>query len=552
MARHAFAGQHIMIRQKRPSALSMSPVQALCWLLASLLLSAVILAPNPAAAHAALIKAEPADGTVIATSPSAFSLTFSEPVSPLVLTLLQPDGSSLALTSSRLDGQTVVIANPQPLASGTHVLSWRVVSEDGHPVAGSLLFSVGAPSAAPQPAEPVDWLVRSLLWSAKVALYIGLFLGIGGAFAIAWLAKGGRDGQRFVVAALLAGLLAAPASLGLQGLDALGARLHGIVLPAVWETGFATSFGWTVLVALAALAAALLGLVLPRLGRPLTLLALAGAGVALAASGHASAADPQWLTRPMVFLHGVAIAFWAGALVPLGLGLWRKTSMAGIFLRRFSRSVLPVFAILVGAGVVLAVIQVEKPSALIDTAYGRLLVAKLALLAVLFALAAFNRWRLTAPAGSGSAPARTRLARSICVEILLAVLIFGVAAGWRFTPPPRALAIAAAQPAIAHFHTPQAMAELTITPGHTGEVAASILMFDGDFGPLDAKEVTLVLSKPDSGIEPLKRPATKPGDGTWRVDNLVIPIAGSWNARIDILVSDFEMTKVEGPIDIRP
>jgi copper transport protein len=159
---------------------------------------------------------------------------------------------------------------------------------------------------------------------------------------------------------------------------------------------------------------------------------------------------------------------------------------------------------------------------------------------------------LTAPAGSGDAPARARLARSICVEILLAVLIFGVAAGWRFTPPPRALAIAAAQPAIAHFHTPQAMAELTITPGHTGEVVASILMFDGDFGPLDAKEVTLVLSKPDAGIEPLKRPATKPGDGTWRVDNLVIPIAGSWNARIDILVSDFEITKVEGPIDICP
>ncbi len=552
MARHAFIDQHIMIRQQRPSVLSISPVQVLSWLLAALLLFAVIVAPNPAAAHAALIKAEPADGTVIATSPSSFSLTFSEAVSPLVLTLVHPDGSSLPLTSSRLDGQTVVIANPQPLGQGTHILSWRVVSEDGHPVAGSLLFSVGGPSAAPQTAEPVDWLVRSLLWSAKVALYIGLFLGIGGTFALAWLAKGGRDGQRFVGTALLAGLLAAPASLGLQGLDALGARLHAITLPAVWETGFATSYGSTVLVALAALVVGLLGLVLPRLGRPLTLLALAGTGVALAASGHASAAEPQWLTRPMVFLHGVTIAFWAGALVPLGLAMWRKAPMAGAFLRRFSRSVLPVFALLVGAGVVLAVIQVEKPSALIDTAYGQLLVAKLALLSILFTLAAFNRWRLTAPAERGDASASARLVRSICVEILLAVLIFGVAAGWRFTPPPRALAIAAAQPAIAHFHTPEAMAELTITPGHTGEVAASILMFDGDFGPLDAKEVTLVLSKPDSGIEPLKRPATKPGDGTWRVDNLVIPIAGSWTVRIDILVSDFEMKKVEGPIDIRP
>ncbi|TIS31910.1 MAG: copper resistance protein CopC, partial [Mesorhizobium sp.] len=67
----------------------------------------------------------------------------------------------------------------------------------------------------------------------------------------------------------------------------------------------------------------------------------------------------------------------------------------------------------------------------------------------------------------------------------------------------------------------------------------------------DAKQVTLVLSKPDSGIEPIKRPATKRGDGTWRVDDLVIPLPGRWNARLDILVSDFEMVKIEAPIDIR-
>jgi copper transport protein len=74
----------------------------------------------------------------------------------------------------------------------------------------------------------------------------------------------------------------------------------------------------------------------------------------------------------------------------------------------------------------------------------------------------------------------------------------------------------------------------------------------GEFGPLDAKAVTLVLSKPDSGIEPLKREATKPGDGTWRVDGLVIPVAGRWTARLDILISDFDMVQIEAPIDIRP
>ncbi|RUV13586.1 copper resistance protein CopC, partial [Mesorhizobium sp. M1A.F.Ca.IN.022.04.1.1] len=139
----------------------------------------------------------------------------------------------------------------------------------------------------------------------------------------------------------------------------------------------------------------------------------------------------------------------------------------------------------------------------------------------------------------------------IGIETLIVLAIFGVAAGWRFTPPPRALAIAAAQPASIHIHTLQGMADLSITPGHAGQVAASMVIMTGDFGPMDAKQVTLVLSKPDSGIEPIKRPATKRGDGTWRVDDLVIPLPGRWNARLDILVSDFEMVKIEAPIDIR-
>lgn len=525
----------------------------LAWgLLAAILLLAVLAVPNAAFAHAALIKAEPADGAVLAQAPSQFSLTFSEPVSPLVLTLVRPDGTPVALTSFRLNDQTVEIDNPQKLGAGTHVLSWRVISEDGHPVGGSVVFSVGAPSQAPAVADAVDLDLRSALWTGKVLLYIGLFLGVGGAFALTWLAQGVRWGQRFVIAAILCGLVAAPLSLGFQGLDALGAPLARLAQPVVWRTGLGTSFGWTVIIALAALGLGLLSLVGPRaVARPLALVGLVGVGAALAASGHASAAEPQWLTRPMVFLHGAGIAFWAGALLPLGLALNSQSAEAGAFLRRFSRTILPVVAMLAGAGIVLAIIQVQTPAALVDTAYGRLLLIKLALLVFLFTLAAVNRWRLTALAEAGATEVRRRLSRSISVEMLIVLLIFGIAAGWRFTPPPRALAIAAAQPTSTHIHTLKAMADIDITPGHTGEVTASIVVMDGDFGPLDAKEVTLVLSKPDSGIEPIKRPATKPGDGTWRVDNLVIPVPGRWTARLDILISDFDIVKIEAPIDIR-
>lgn len=521
-------------------------------LLVALLLIASLILPGRAFAHAALVATDPADGAVLAQSPAQFSLTFSEPVSPLVLTLVRPDGTQLALTSFRLNDQTVEIDNPEKLKSGTHVLSWRVISEDGHPVGGSALFSIGAPSAAPAVGEAVDRMLRAAIWIGKLFLYAGLFLGVGGAFALAWLTDDRRCGQRFVVAAILCGLLAAPVSLGLQGLDALGAPLTRFAEPTVWKTALGTSFAWTVLVGLIALGLALLSLGGPQGARkPLALLGLAGVGAALAASGHASAAEPQWLTRPLVFLHGTAIAFWTGALIPLGLALRQQPAEAKIFLQRFSRAILLVVAVLATSGIVLAVIQVETPAALVNTAYGRLLLVKLALLLFLFTLATVNRWTLTGPAEAGDTEVQRRLARSIGIELLIVLAIFGVAAGWRFTPPPRALAIAAAQPVSIHIHTLKAMADLSITPGHAGQVAASMVIMTGDFGPLDAKQVTLVLSKPDSGIEPIKRPATKPGDGTWRVDNLVIPLAGRWNARLDILVSDFEVVKIEAPIDIR-
>ena len=524
---------------------------AIC-LLAAIVLLAAIAAPGQAFAHAALVTTEPTDGAVLAQSPAQFSLTFSEPVSPLMLTLVRPDGTPVPLTSFRLNGQTLDIDNPQRLGSGTHVLSWRVISADGHPVGGSLLFSIGAPSAAPAVAEAVDRGLRSAIWIGKVFLYVGLFLGVGGAFAIAWLAKGERSGRRFVIAAILCGLVAAPLSLGLQGLDALGAPFVRLAQPGVWQAGLATSFGSTVLVALVALGLGLLSLVGPRGGAKLFALAgLAGVGAALAVSGHASAAEPQWLTRPMVFLHGAGIAFWAGALAPLGLAMRRKPAEAAPFLRRFSQAILPVVAVLAATGFVLAVIQVQAPAALLETAYGRLLLVKLALLLFLFTLAAINRWKLTGLAEAGETEAQKRLVRSIGIEMLIVLAIFGVAAGWRFTPPPRALAIAAAQPASVHIHTPKAMADLSITPGHVGPVAASIVIMTGDFGPLDAEQVTLVLSKPDAGIEPIKRAATKRADGTWRVDDLVVPVPGRWTARLDILVSDFEIVKIEAPIYIR-
>ena len=71
----------------------------------------------------------------------------------------------------------------------------------------------------------------------------------------------------------------------------------------------------------------------------------------------------------------------------------------------------------------------------------------------------------------------------------IAAVVLGIVAGWRFTPPPRALVIAAMRPAHMHIHTAEAMADVTFKPGRAGPVQVDIIIMKGDFGGLDAREV---------------------------------------------------------------
>ena len=53
-------------------------------------------------------------------------------------------------------------------------------------------------------------------------------------------------------------------------------------------------------------------------------------------------------------------------------------------------------------------------------------------------------------------------------------------------------------------------------------------------------------------MESIERKATRAGDGTWRVDNLVVPRPGRWTVRVDALITDFEKVILAGAVDIRP
>jgi copper transport protein len=72
----------------------------------------------------------------------------------------------------------------------------------------------------------------------------------------------------------------------------------------------------------------------------------------------------------------------------------------------------------------------------------------------------------------------------------------------------------------------------------------------GDASPLQAKEVTLILSLPEKGIEPMERKATQAPDGNWTVRDMPIPFAGRWRVRVEALVTDFEKVTLEEELDV--
>jgi copper transport protein len=509
-------------------------------------------------AHAQLVASDPADGTVLTTAPERLTLTFSEPARPLVARLVHPDGRTVVLTEIGDKRSLITLTLPGGLENGTYVLSWRVASSDGHPVGGGLIFSVGAPSAvAPAGAEQSDMSVRIGLWAARLVLMLGLIVGIGGVAFAAFIDRSdAAAADRIVTGALLAGLLAAPILIGFQGLDALAAPLSDLARGEVWAAGiWATSYGRSTLIAVAALCLACASRQTDYRSRPGSWLAVASValvGIALASAGHASTAPPRYLTVPAVFLHAVAVVLWIGALVPLA-GLLRSGPLALIVLRRFSSAIPPVVGVLVFSGMMLAVVQVQTVSALWSTEYGLVLLAKLALVGAMFALAAINRYRLTAPALAGEAQAVWRLTRIVRVEIVLATIVIAALGLWRFTPPPRAMA---ANPSAYESQEVIASnegvaARVSIHPPITGQVRIELRDLTLDGKPFEPLGISIDLEKPSYGLGPFARAAARSDDGVYRADGLILPLDGFWIIRVTVLVSDFRSVTLMDVFDVR-
>ena len=133
-------------------------MKTLTTLLTAVVVAMFIAIPAPAAAHAALATSNPVDGAQLDQMPSAVSITLNEKVRTPAF-LVVTDERDARVNSDQVqvgsDGKTVISEVLTDAGAGEYSMSYRVVSEDGHPVTGTIGFTVDQPSS-PSPADPAQ------------------------------------------------------------------------------------------------------------------------------------------------------------------------------------------------------------------------------------------------------------------------------------------------------------------------------------------------------------------------------------------------------------
>ncbi|WP_408896291.1 copper resistance protein CopC [Nocardioides sp. R1-1] len=529
------------------------------YLLAVLVAALAVVGPaGPASAHATLVSTDPAEGSVLPEAPGEVTFTFDEPVQ------LVPDGLlAFDAEGRRVDvepsakGVDVTGELPGDLDDGTYVVTWRVVSADGHPIAGSLTFHVGAPSpkvVPPQtgPADPgAVPLVQGVVHGVD---YAALLLTGGLVVFVGWTARGVRlsdEVRRRLVRVLrgsaLVAVAAAALAVPLAGAYQLGSGLGGVLDPASLDPGLVQDD-------LQVLGLQALGLGIAwraaSAGRSSLAadLATALAVWSPALVGHTRAYEPTLLLVVTDALHLSAGAVWLGGLAGLALAL---PSLAGRpkdaarLLTRFSTVGAGLLAALALTGVLLGWRIAGSWERLFGETWGRLLLVKVAVVLAVVAVAAFNRFRLVPRvAGDGGHDQRRAAAglvrRTVLAEAFLLVAVLAIT-GFLTQKPPGGEAPGQAQTADTGVVTGVADDDLKVLavldpgPGLQRRLIVQVQDLAGD--PLDLHAAPAVALRSDS-VDLGEVPVVPSGAGTYVAD-VVFPHTGAWKLQVSIRVDSF-------------
>ncbi|MBQ0900534.1 copper resistance CopC/CopD family protein [Micromonospora sp. U21] len=529
---------------------------------------ALLIAPaTPASAHAVLQSSSPAASSVVPSGPAEVVLTFSESVRkvPGKIRVIAPDGSRADRGEPSFDGAAVTIPVDPAGERGTYLVSFRVISADSHPVSGAFTYSVGAPSTPPvdsgddSRANPV---VGNGVKVARFLGYAGLVLLVGPALVLAalWPRRLSRRGPaRLAWTGLGLVAVATLADLWLQVPYTAGGGLFEVTGEGFGSV-FGSAFGAAHLVRLGLLAAAAF-LLRPLLTRPSgrtdgIMLAVLGGAALLTwpLAGHPAASPAPAVSVVVDAVHLGSMAVWLGGLLMLAGFLLRQADERelGAILPIWSRwAALAVSALLL-AGTVQALIEVATFDALVNTTYGRLLLAKIGLFALVIAVAAYSR-QLVRRRTAAQRPVPVR--RAVLVELAVTVVVLGLSATLVQTTPARTAVAEPSGTQAGLFSTtltsPLFTLQVELDPAERGNNSMHLYAYGKDDNqPLPVAEWRATAALPSAGIEPIEVPLL-PLTDNHAYGDVSLPAAGDWQLKITVRTSDIDQATVTATVPIR-
>jgi copper transport protein len=511
---------------------------------------------SPALAHAELVSMTPANGAQLTRPPTEVRMTFTESINLVDngIRLVDHVGANVPTPQPTVKGRTVTWPMPPDLPEGPYIITWRVVSADGHPVGGASSFGVGTAATGPGSvtgtgtAETnVETVARGMTapWpviAIRLAGYLGFALVAGvTAFVLFCSPDSSKNKalQLLVRGGLLLGASMAVAAILVQGPYTAGVSMSRAPDPGLIQQTLGTPFGTAMIWRLGLYC--VLAVLAWRLPRILTELAiwllpacLVGTAVTLAAAGHAAAYGPLELLVDTV--HALTAGIWVGGLVAIAV-LGRAVEPRG--LHKFSTVAMASVLTLIATGTLNALRHLSALDQLWQTQYGFTLLIKLALVAGTIAVASVSRRRLQ--------QYRVPI-RSVRCEVAMTVAVLIVTALLSMTAPPTqanptqgnlqtansgqdagaASVNAVAQMSLGDYGT----AALAVMPATTAGSHLHLALSDNNGKPLRANGVTLKVADPGRGVAPIPVP-TSMRDGVW-IASFRFPFPGTWKAVVTV------------------
>ena len=454
----------------------------------ALLLLLLLVSVRDAIAHAHLERSSPSAKAQLSAAPKSIRLWFSEKpqVAFTRVQLLGGDGTEVPLGPVTAgDEMSVSVDVRGPVAAGDYTVVWQTGAADGHPSRGRFSFSVKASAAV----APVDTMTAASADTTHKTTPGSRGNALVGAPTDSSASSPREQGAvrwlEFVALLVVIGVVvfrfAVVPALGRQGIATndvtdsalrLGRSAAVLLFVAMWvrlymemrtmfgaqasapgmlrDTILSTSWGHGWLFGT-------IGVVVVGVGFLVARRAAAGWGIAAigalfaamtpAFTGHAiaTAVAGSWAVGADA-LHVIAAGAWIGTLATIVLaaipalrtraatapGALGTTALAVV--RAFNPVALTAAAVLVLSGLTSARFRVGTLAALTGSAYGKLLLLKIALVVLVAIVGAWN-WKRLTPALVDDQSA-LKLRRSAILELTIAALVLALTAALVVSSPP--------------------------------------------------------------------------------------------------------------------